>query len=59
MTVGTLAATPRPKCIRCNWYQAARCMPAVGPELCAIYGESADWTLGQTLPAAPFIMDVK
>jgi hypothetical protein len=34
-------------------------MPAVGPELCAIYGESADWTLGQTLPAAPFIMDVE
>jgi sialate O-acetylesterase len=58
VTVTAPAAVPHPMCIRYNWYQAA-CRPAVGPELCAIYGESADWTLGQTLPAAPFIMDVK
>eukprot|EP01046_Picozoa_sp_COSAG06_P029569 COSAG06_NODE_2749_length_6349_cov_6.086400_3_plen_79_part_00 len=43
--VGSVA----PKCVRCNWYQAA-CMPAVGPELCAICGDSADWALGNTQP---------
>eukprot|EP01052_Picozoa_sp_SAG31_P004232 SAG31_NODE_174_length_21353_cov_23.387974_2_plen_251_part_00 len=55
---GSGAGAAPPKCVRYNWYQAA-CMPAVGPELCAIYGDSADWTLGDTLPAPPFIMDVK
>jgi sialate O-acetylesterase len=54
----TVTGTAPAKCVRYNWYQAA-CMPKAGPELCAIYGNSADWTLGDTLPAPPFIMDVK
>ena len=54
----TITGTGPAKCVRYNWYQAA-CMPSVGPELCAIYGDSADWTLGDTLPAPPFIMHVE
>lgn len=57
-TVTVSGGSAPPKCVRYNWYQSA-CMPALGPEMCAIYGDSADWTLGDTLPAPPFIMDVK
>ena len=45
--------TGHAQCVRYNWYNAA-CMPTVGPELCAIYGQGA---LGQWLPAPPFILD--
>ena len=58
VTIMGSGGSAAPKCVRYNWYQAA-CMPAVGPELCAIYGDSADWVLGNTLPAPPFIMDVR
>ena len=44
----------KPLCVRYNWYNAA-CMPAVGPELCAIYGKAA---LDEWLPAPPFIRSV-
>ena len=43
-----------PMCVRYNWYNAA-CMPAIGPELCAIYGNAA---FGSWLPAPPFILEV-
>lgn len=42
------------KCVRYNWYNAA-CMPALGPELCAIYGVGV---FDSWLPAPPFILDV-
>ena len=44
----------KPLCVRYNWYNAA-CLPAVGPELCAIYGKAA---LDEWLPAPPFIRSV-